>query len=187
MLEPNDLKKGVIFKYRGNPAHILEFSHSHKGRGSAVVTVKIRDMITGAVQTQTLKAGDKLDEADILRMSADFLYADNSSARFMEHKTFEERVIDRACIEPKMRFLKEGQPVTVLVFEGRAIDIELPPKVELTVTHTEPGVKGDTASGTAYKPAELESGYMLNVPLFVKTEDVIRVNTETGEYVERVS
>lgn len=186
MLEPNDLKKGVIFKYRGNPAQVLEFSHSHKGRGSAVVTVKIRDMITDAVQTLTLKAGDKLDEADTARASADFLYTDANSARFMEHDTFEELAIDRARIESKLLFLKEGRPITVLMFEGRAIDVELPPKVDLKITQTEPGVKGDTASGTAYKPAEVESGFTLNVPLFVKTGDVIRVNTETGEYVERV-
>lgn len=186
MLEPNDLKKGVIFKYRGNPAQVLEFSHSHKGRGSAVVTVKIRDMITDAVLTLTLKAGDKLDEADTARASADFLYADANSARFMEHDTFEELAIDRARVESKLRFLKDGQPITVLMFEGRAIDIELPPKVDLKIMQTEPGVKGDTASGTAYKPAEVESGFTLYVPLFVKTGDVIRVNTETGEYVERV-
>ena len=82
--------------------------------------------------------------------------------------------------------MKEGQPITVLMFEGAAIDIELPPKVDLKIVETEPGVKGDTASGTAYKPANLESGFALNVPLFVKTGDVVRVNTETGEYVERV-
>ncbi len=186
MLEPNDLKKGVIFKHRGNPAQVLEFSHSHKGRGSATVTIKIRDMITGAVQALTLKAGDKMDEADTGKKSADFLYTDTNAAHCMEHETFEEIAIDRARIESKLKFLKEGQPITVLMFEESPIDIELPPKVELAVTHAEPAVKGDTASGTACKPAELESGFTLNVPLFVKTGDIIRVNTETGEYVERV-
>ncbi len=186
MLEPNDLKKGVIFKYRGNPAIVLEFSHSHKGRGSAVVTVKIRDMITQDVQTLTLKAGDKLNDADTARAETDFLYIDANSAHFMDQNTFEEFTIDSARIESKLKFLKEGQQITVLMFEGAAIDIELPPKVDLKIVETEPGVKGDTASGTAYKPANLESGLILNVPLFVKTGDVVRVNTETGEYVERV-
>ena len=187
MLEPNNLKKGVIFKYRGNPVKVLEYSHSHKGRGSAVVTAKISDLITGSVQHLTCKAGDKFDEADLARREADFLYTDSTGAHFMEEETYEQIQIDKPRIEEKLKFLKEGQGVTVIYFEGRPIDIDLPPKVGLAVIETEPGVKGDTASGTAYKPAKLESGYVLTVPLFVKEGDVIRVNTETGEYVERVT
>lgn len=186
MLEPNNLKKGVIFKYRNNPVQVMDFSHTHKGRGSATVTVKIRDLITGSVQTLTFKAGDKLDEADLNRVSADFLYTDQNNAYFMESETYEQIECEKAPIKEKLNFLKEGETVIVLSFEGKPIDIDLRPKVELEVKETEPGVRGNTAQGSVEKPATLVTGYTLNVPLFVNQGDVIRVNTETGTYVERV-
>lgn len=104
----------------------------------------------------------------------------------MENETFEQVLLAKNSVAEKLQFLKEGEEVILLYFEGRPIDIDLPPKVELKVINTEPGVKGDTASGTANKPAVLETDYQINVPLFVKSGDLIRVNTETGQYVERV-
>jgi elongation factor P len=185
MLEPNSLKKGVVFKYKNNPVQVIGFSHTHRGRGSAVVTVKGRDLITAAVQTFTFKAGDKLEEADMVRRSADFLYCDESFAHFMDTLTFEPRELEKDRIREKLKFMKEGATVTLLEFEEKPIDVELPPKVDLGVTETEPGIKGDTASGAALKLARLETGHELNVPLFIKQGDVIRVNTETEQYVER--
>lgn len=187
MFEPNDLKKGVIFKYKNNPAIVVDFSHTHKGRGSATVTVKIRDLITGAVQTLTLKAGDKFGQADLARKTADFLYKKGEMAYFMETEQFEQLELPITLIGEKLKFVKEGQQVIVIEFEQKPIDIELPPKVLLAVLETEPGVKGDTASGTAYKRARLETGLEILVPLFVKNGDRLRINTETGEYVERAS
>ena len=186
MLEPNALKKGVIFTYKGNPVQVIGFSHTHKGRGSAHVTTKIRDLITGNVETKTFKAGEKVEEADLESRSASFLYTEREGIYFMDSTSFEEIRVQRETIEGKCLFLKEGAQVMVIEFEGRPIDIDLPPKVELSVAQTEPGVKGDTASGTVFKRAVLETGYEIDVPIFVKQGDAIRVNTETGEYVERV-
>jgi elongation factor P len=187
MFEPNDLKKGVIFKYKNNPAAVVDFSHTHKGRGSATVTIKIRDLITQSVQTLTLKAGDKFEEADLARKTADFLYKTDTTAYFMETEQFEQLELPIKIIEEKLKFVKEGLEVTVINFEQKPIDIEIPPKVVLTVAETEPAVKGDTASGTAYKRARLETGLEILVPLFVKNNDLLRINTETGEYVERAN
>jgi len=187
MLDPNELRKGAIFKYRGNPVTVLDFAHTHKARGQAKVTLKIRDLIKGSVETLTVKSGDKIDEADISRTSADFLYTDNGSAHFMDTKSYEQMDIPLDRVKDKLVFLKEGSEVDALLFEGKLVDIALPTKIELKIKETEPGVKGDTASGTAYKSAVLETGFKVNVPVFMNQGDVIRVNTETGEYVERVS
>jgi len=187
MLDPNSLKKGVIYKHDRAPVQVLNFLHTHKGRGSATVTVKVRDLITGSVQTLTYKAGDKLEEADISRKQADFLYSDVNTVNFMDINTYEQVSISKQNIADTLKFLKEGQKVTVIIFEGKPIDIELPPKVDLKVVETEPGTKGDTVSGTAYKPAKLETGHTVQVPLFINQGDVVRVNTETGEYVERAN
>lgn len=186
MLEPNDLKKGAVFKYQSSPFQVLDYSHTHKGRGSATVSVKVRDLISGSVLNLTFKAGDKIDEADIERRTAQFLYQDDEGAHFMDTESYEQTALSGPLVSQKLYFLTDGQEVNLILFEGRPFDVDLPPKVELKVMETEPGVKGDTASGTAYKPAVLETGYQINVPLFVKQGDIIRLNTETGEYVERV-
>jgi elongation factor P len=187
MLDPNELRKGAIFKYRDNPVTVLDFAHSHKGRGQAKVTLKIRDLIKGTVETLTVKSGDRIDEADVARTSADFLYTDKELAHFMDTKSYEQMDIPVDRVQKKLVFLKEGSTVDALLFEGTLVDIALPTKIELSIKETEPGVKGDTASGTAYKPAILETGFKVNVPVFMNQGDVIRVNTESGEYVERVS
>ena len=187
MLDHNSLKKGTIFKYRNSPVLVIEFSHTHKGRGGATVTVKIKDLISNSVQTATFKSGDKLEEADLNRRSADYLYQKGDAVYFMDNETYEQVILAKEKIKEQMNFLKEGDQVTLVEFEGNPIGIDLPPKVELKVVETEPGVRGNTASGTAFKPAVLESGFKVDVPLFVKQNDVVRINTETGEYVERVS
>jgi len=187
MLEPNNLKKGVIFKYRNSPVQVTEFSHTHKARGSATVTVKIKDLLSGGMQTLTFRASDKLESAELTRNTANFLYQEKNMAYFMDAQTYEQIVLTKDKIKDKLNFLKEGQLVTILEFEAVPIDIELPPKVELKVSETEPGIRGNTADGAGFKPATLESGYQINVPLFIKQDDVVLVNTETGEYVERVS
>lgn len=187
MLEPNDLKKGVVFKQRDSIFTVTDYSHSHRGRGSATVTIKARDLITGNMFTFTYRAGDKLEEATLDRKAVNFLYREKGEVYFMDDISFEQVALNEASLGHKANFLTDGQTVTLIEFEGRPIDIDLPPKVDLKVIFTEPGVKGDTASGTAYKPATLDTGYQINVPLFVKQGDMIRVNTETGEYVERVT
>lgn len=187
MLDPNGLRKGTIFKYRNSPARVVEFSHTHKGRGSATVTVKIRDLISNNVMTATFKPGDKLEQVDLNRRSADYLYQKKDMAYFMDNQTYEQISISKEKIKEQLNFLKEGASVTLVEFDGNPIEIDLPPKVELKVAETEPGVRGNTADGAAFKHAVLESGFTTEVPLFVKQNDIIRINTETGEYVERVS
>ena len=131
MLEPNSLKKGAIFKYQNSPYIVVDYSHTHKGRGSATVSVKVKDLISGNVLNLTFKAGDKIDEADLDRKTAQFLYKDSQGAHLMESETFEQMTLGLESVTDKLRFLKEGQEVTVLFFEDRLIDIDLPPKVAL--------------------------------------------------------
>ena len=187
MLEPNDLKKGVIFKYKDALLEVTDYSHTHKGRGSATVTIKVRDLLTNSVLTFNFKAGEKVEEVVLERRAAEYLYQDQTALHFMDTANFEQISVDKSLLDDKVGFIKEGQGVTLVQYEDRLIDVDLPPKVVLKVKSTEPAVKGDTASGTVFKPATLVTDYQINVPLFVKEGDLIRVNTETGEYVERVS
>ena len=184
MLNFNEIKLGSIVKLNNNPYVVVASQHLKMGRGGAVLKTKLKNLLNGSVLEHTFKGSDKAEEADIVKSKADFLYSDNLENFFMDQKSFEQFSLEKDVIGDQIRFLKEGIAVDVLNFEGNPVSIKLPIKIELKVTSAPPGVKGDTASG-ATKQIELETGATINAPLFVKIDDTIRINTETGEYVER--
>ncbi len=187
MLSISDLKKGAIFKHAGEPYQVLNYEHSHMGRGAATVRVKAKGLISDKVLELSFKGNDRVEEADLTRNKANYLYQDTENGYFMDQEIYDQFFLPLAIIEHQIKYLKEGQTVDVLVFEGNPVAITLPVKIELRVEHTEPAIKGDTAQGSVIKPATLETGYEIQVPLFVKQGDIIRINTETEEYVERVT
>ena len=183
MLSISDPKKGTVLKHSNEPFQVLSYSHSHMGRGGATVRVKVRGLISQTVLELSFKGNDKIDSADLARAKADYLYKDDHNAYFMEHDSYEQFSLPIEQVKDQLDFLKEGACVDVLIFEGKSVAISLPIKMEFDVEQTEPAVKGDTAQGSVTKSATLETGATIQVPIFVKTGDTIRVNTETREYV----
>ena len=187
MLEITDLKTGTIFKYNNEPVEVLEYKHTHMARGGATVRVKFKSLVTGKVLETAFKGNDKVDTADLERKNANFLYAGGDEAHFMDNETYEQFAIKMDVVKHQSPYLTENMEVAVLIFEGRPIGIELPKKVALKVAQTVTGVRGDTAQGSVTKTAELETGLTIQVPLFIKQDEDIMVNTDTGEYVERAN
>jgi len=185
MLSISDIKIGTIFKYNGAPYQALFVNHSKQARSAAVLQAKIKNLINGNVIEKNFRSSDKFDEAEIVRKKASFLYRDGDKYYFMNEQDYDQFFLEKQAIDGKEKFLTESLKVNVQYFDEQMIGIELPPKVELKVTEAPEGVRGDS-TGNVTKTIELESGYRLNVPMFVKEDDKIRVNTETGEYVERV-
>jgi elongation factor P len=185
MLGITDLKTGVAIEIDGAPFVVVDYQHSKQGRSGAVMRTKLRNLKSGALVDMTFKGGDKFNEASLVRHACSYLYPEGDGYTFMDSETFEQYTLKKETVGDKARFLKEGTDVQIMFFEDTAVSLDLPIKVELEVSHTEPGVKGDTAQGGS-KPAILETGATVTVPLFVKIGDVIRVNTVDGTYVERV-
>ena len=186
MLSISDIRQGTVFQENGTPYQVTWTQHVQMGRGGAILRLKVKNLINGTVQEKTVKGNDKLEAADLTREKVGFLYADDMY-HFMDQTSYEQVDLQADQVGDAKRYLTEGLVVTLLKSQGKVIGIDLPPKVELKVTSTVEGVRGDTAQGKVTKPATLESGYEVQVPLFVKQDELIRVNTETGEYVERVS
>lgn len=187
MLSISDLKIGTAFKYEGGPYQVLKTQHVKMGRGGAVLQTKMKNLATGNVLEKNFKGSDKFEEAELTRSKANFLYQEGENYFFMDEETYDQFSLSKNQVGEKANFIKEGSAVDLLNFEGQPINIDLPVKIELKVTQTGEAVRGDTAQGSATKDALLETGYSLKVPLFIKTGDLVRVNTETGKYVERVS
>lgn len=185
MLQMSDIKLGKVLDFDGAPFQVISTDHLQMGRGSAVLRTKLRNLITGAVREHTFKGGDKVEEADLARAQANFMYQEGDQYHFMDNVSFEQFTLDQEAVGEISRFVKEGEDVDILSFNGKPVTISLPPKVDLQVVEAPPGVKGDSAAN-ATKRVKLETGYELAVPLFIKQDEMIRVNTETGEYVERV-
>jgi elongation factor P len=179
-----DLKKGVLVLYNNQPHEILWSQFVRMQQRKPVMQTKMRNLITGRVVEYSFKSGERVEEAEVTKQSAQYLYADNDGAHFMNNETFETVNLPKTLSDDKIGYLKEGQTVTLRYFNGAPISVELPVKVDLKVINTPPGIKGDTSSG-GNKPATLETGLTINVPLFIKEGDIVRVNTESGEYVER--
>lgn len=186
MLTISDLKTGVIFKYDKAPYQIIRAQHLKMGRGGSVLQTKIKNIITGQVLERNFKQSDKFEDVDLQRRKASFLYEENGQFHFMNADTYEQFFIEKEVIGDKGKLLKESQEIDVMIFEEKPVSIALPPKVALKVTQAPPGIKGDTAQGSVTKPVTVETGAEINTPLFVKEGDTILVNTDTGEYVERV-
>ncbi len=186
MLGITDLKTGTTIDMEGNPFVVVDYQHSKMGRGGAVLRTKLRNLKTGAVVDITFKSSDKFEEAVLQKRSCSFLYAEGDSYSFMDSESFDQFTLTKAEVGDKARFLKEGAEIQILFYEEKPVSIVLPIKMEFEITHTEPGVKGDTAQGGT-KPATIETGATITVPLFVKIGDIVRVNTEEGTYVERAN
>ncbi len=184
-IDINRIQKDMFINHKGEPYRVLDYDHVKPGKGQAFVRVKAKNMLTGNVIEITYKASDSIELADFEQVFAEYSYNDQHNYYFLNQQTYEMIAIPYENIKEEADFLKEGMQVIVFLYEGRAVGIELPKHVELKVVETEPGVKGDTVSGGT-KPAKLETGKVIQVPLFVNEGDVIKVDTRTGTYVERV-
>lgn len=184
MYSAGDFRNGVTFEMDDSVYQIIEFQHVKPGKGAAFVRTKIKNVITGGVVEKTFNPTDKMPKAHIDRRDMQYLYNDGELYYFMDQETFEQLPLTADILEGALPFLKDEMVVKVLSYKGKVFGVEPPNFVELKITETEPGFKGDTATG-ATKPATLETGYVLNVPLFVDEGTVIRVDTRTGEYMER--
>lgn len=184
MLGITDLKTGVVIDYEGAPCQVLTYQHSKMGRGGAVLRTKLRNLKTQAVFDITFKGGDRFEEAELKKQSSTFLYSEAEDYIFMDSQSFEQFTLTADQLGIKRNYLKAESMVDILFYDGKAVNLELPIKMEFEVTQTEPGVRGDTAQGGS-KPATIETGAKIMVPLFIKIGDIIRVNTLEGTYVER--
>ncbi|MBA0651591.1 hypothetical protein Goklo_018904 [Gossypium klotzschianum] len=183
-LTSNDIKVGTNLEVDGAPWRILEFLHVKPGKGAAFVRTKMRNYITGNTVEKTFRAGSTIEEANVFKESKQFTYKDGSQFVFMDLNTFEESRLNEADVGDKTKWLKEGMDCNLLFWNGKIIDFELPITVQLTVVDVDPGLKGDTASGGS-KPATVDTGAVVNVPLFVNIGDEILVDTRTGQYMSR--
>lgn len=185
MTRATDLKNGTAFLHYGKPYQVTKYSLIKLGRGSAYVKITARNLETGAIEEISYQSNASVEDANTYKKKLQYLYKDKANAVFMEPKTFEQAEIPLNVLGDSALFLKEGDNIDVLFWDERPLSVELPPNVVMTITQTDPGVKGNSATNI-YKPAVLENGFKLKVPLFIKLGDKIRVDTRTGEYVERV-
>ena len=185
MVSAGDFKKGVTFEMDGNVFSIVEFQHVKPGKGAAFVRTKIRNVLTGAVVERTFSPTEKYPKANIETKEMEYLYSDGDLYYFMDLESYEQIPLDYDKVEDALKYLKENDKAVIRFFKGSAFSVVPPNFVELVVTKTEPGFKGDTATG-ANKPATVETGATITVPLFVEEGDTIRVDTRTGDYMERV-
>ena len=184
MVTAGDFRNGVTFEMDGNVYSIIEFQHVKPGKGAAFVRTKIRNVISGAVTEKTFNPNDKYPTAFIERKDMEYLYNDGDLYYFMDSETYEQLPISPNVLGDNFRFVKENMVCKVLSYKGNVFGIEPPNFVELQVTETEPGVKGDNATNVT-KPATLETGAEIKVPIFINEGEMIRVDTRTGEYMER--
>ncbi len=186
MLGMNELRAGVVFKKDGEPYLVMWSNFLRMAQRKPVRQAKVKNLVTGKILELSFKLDDRFEEADVQRTKATYLYHDEASATCMDATTYDQISLDLESVKGLLPFLIEGSEVTLLVFEGKPIGVELPKKVELKVVETADAVRGDTAQGSVMKDATLDSGATVKVPMFIKRGDTIRVNTDTGEYVERV-
>lgn len=180
-----DFRKGTTFEMEGNVFKVVDFQHVKPGKGSAFVRTKLKNVITGAVIDKTFNPSDKYPEATIEKREMQYLYNDGDLYYFMDNETYDQMPLNKDVLSDALQFLKENMNVTVISYKGNVFSVEPPMFVELEVTYTEPGFSGNTTT-TSGKPATLENGYEISVPLFVNIGDTIRIDTRTGEYMERV-
>ena len=184
MYGPTDLKKGVVIQLDGKPYRVVEYNQKVVGRGGSIVNVKIKNLIDGSVIPKTFKGQEKIEPAEVTSQSVQYLYNDGSDFYFMDPETFEQFQLNKDIVEDAAGYLKEGESLTLQSFNGNIINVELPKNIYLEVTYAEDIVKGDTTSNVL-KDAQMETGITVRVPAFIKTGDLISVDTETGEYRER--
>ncbi len=185
MISTNQFRNGNHIDVEGTIFKIVEFQHVKPGKGGAFVRTKLRRASDGAVIDRTFRAGEKFRavRTEVRRMQ--FLYKDGTDAHFMDTESYEQLTIPESTLAEPLRWMKESEEVEVLYIDDAPADVQLPSAIDLAVTETEPGLRGDTASGGGNKPATLETGARIQVPLFINIGDVVRVDTRTGEYVSR--
>jgi len=184
-LDTSAFRRGLKIEIDRDPWEIVEFQHVKPGKGSAFVRTRIKNLLTGRTIDRTFKSGEKVGRPDIEEKKMQYLYKEGDHYVFMDSKNYEQSHIDAAGLGDSKNFLKENMDASVLFWNGRAISVDLPNAVELRVSKCDPGVRGDTVSG-AMKPATLETGYTVNVPLFVNEGDILKIDTRSGEYLTRV-
>ncbi len=186
MLGITDLKTGTAIVYNGDPCVVTWYQHSKMGRSGSVLRTKLRNLKSGAMFDITFKGSDMFEEASLVRQVCQYLYPEGGAYVFMNTQSFDQFPIPTEALGAKAKYLKEGEEFMVLFFEESPVSVQFPVKMEFLVTEAMPGVKGDTVSGGT-KPATLETGAVVSVPLFINQGDVVRVNTDEDTYVERVS
>jgi elongation factor P len=186
MIQVSDFKKNLKLLLDGEPYAIVDFQHTKPGKGNAFTKTKLRNMITGSNLERTFKSNEKFTPPDVEFKTVSFLYSDDKGYHFMDQVNFEQVALQEEDLDPKHLYLKESDEVTMLFFNERAIDIELPNTVVLEVTHTDPGFKGNTVTNT-FKPATMETGCVVQVPLHTNIGDKLKIQTEDGKYLERVN
>lgn len=184
MISSNDFRTGVTIEIDNDVWQVVDFQHVKPGKGAAFVRAKLKNIRTGAVVERTFNAGEKLPKARVDNRQMQYLYESGDSYVFMDNETYDQTEISKDQLGNAVNFLKENMTIGVMFFQGTIIGVDLPNSVELTVTETEPGIKGDTATG-GNKPATVETGYIVRVPLFINIGDVLRIDTRSGAYIER--
>jgi elongation factor P len=185
VISTNQFRNGTHIEVDGTVFKVVEFQHVKPGKGGAFVRTKLKRVSDGAVLDKTFRAGEKFRPIRTETRKMQFLYSDGTDAHFMDLETFDQMTIPAASVEESLRWITPSEQVDLLYVDEKPSDVQVPSAVELTVSDTEPGVKGDTASGGGDKPATLESGVSVRVPLFVNVGDRVRVDTRSGEYVSR--
>ncbi|NLD34668.1 MAG: elongation factor P [Clostridiales bacterium] len=184
MIVAGDFRKGITIEWDGGVWTIVDFQHVKPGKGAAFVRTKIKNVMTGAVIERSFNPSDKMPRAHIENKEMEYLYNDGTLYYFMDPETYEQMPLNHDKVEEAIQFVKENTKVNIRYFNGEPFSVEAPNFVELEITETEPGFKGDTASNT-YKPATTETGFEIMVPLFINIGDVIKIDTRTGEYLSR--
>jgi elongation factor P len=180
-----DFKTGLTIEYEGNVYQIIEFQHVKPGKGGAFVRSRLKNLMTGATLEKTWRAGDKMDNALVERRNVEFLYRDGEDLVLMDMSDYEQLTLPAQQVGDSVKFLKDNTPVQLSTWKGQLLNLELPQTMEYVVTQTDPGLRGDTAQGGS-KPATIETGAVVTVPLFVEEGEKIRVDTRSGAYLERV-
>ena len=184
MISAGEFRKGVTFEYESGIFTIVDFQHVKPGKGAAFVRVKMKNVITGGVTETTFNPNDKYPTAFVERKDMEYTYNDGDLYHFMDSETYEDVPINKAELSDNFKFVKENMVCKILSYKGKVFGVEPPNFVELEITDTDPGFRGDTATNVT-KPATLETGAEIRVPLFVEIGDIIRIDTRTGEYMER--
>ncbi|MDF2634504.1 MAG: Elongation factor [Pelosinus sp.] len=184
MISSSDFRTGATIEIDNNVWQIVDFQHVKPGKGAAFVRTKMKNVRTGAVVERTFNPGEKFPKAHVDRREMQFLYESDGSYNFMDNETYEQSELTSVQLGDAVKYLKENMNISIMFFQGNVIGVELPVAVELIVVETDPGIRGDTATGGT-KPAKMESGCVVRVPLFINIGDVLRVDTRTGEYLER--
>jgi elongation factor P len=184
MYSTSDFRKGLKIEFKGEPYVIVDFLHVKPGKGGAFVRTKLKNMISGRVLDETFRSGEKVGRPDLEEKSVQYLYLDSEGFCFMDNESYEQVFLSDEQVGDAKNYMQENIDASLLLYKGQPIGLDLPITVNLTVVETEPGVKGDTATG-ATKPAKLETGHVVQVPLFINEGDVLKIDTRNGEYLER--